>query len=136
EDRQPNSGRSARASAKAQRHRRRARQRSHARDRACERSTIKGAGERRMRPSDGNLQRNGTASRQRRTLGSNNPFLAANVRQRTRRRLSPRSPRPGAWKLMKLAAFVSVTLAIATTAFGTKKSEMQSKLKEAQKKFT
>ncbi len=94
EDRKPNSRGTEQAQGKTQHHRRRPRQRIITRDRAGERSTIKGTGERRMRASDGNLQRNGTSSRQRRTLGTNDPFLAAHVHQRTRRRFSPRSPRP------------------------------------------
>src|SRR5437667_1883095 len=63
QDWKPNSRRPQQAERKTQHHRRRARQRITSRDRAGERSTIEGAGEGRVRASNGDLQRNGPASR-------------------------------------------------------------------------
>src|ERR1700730_19105007 len=56
-----------------------------------------------MRARDGDLQGNGTPSGQRRTRGPHHPFLAANVRQRTRRRLPSRSPQPFAREFVNTA---------------------------------
>src|SRR5438552_877397 len=89
-----------------------------------------------MRAGHGNLQRNGIASWQGRTLGPNDPILTAYVRQRTRRRLSPRSPRPRVGEFMKLTSFLPITLLIVTISLAGEQSEMQSKLKEAQQKFS